>query len=82
MLLIPLAIVLAVLSHLLIRSFLAAVIVSTLTAAVSFQLIVWMQLGHRDPFWPIAFVTTSGVSALLSVVVGGVIRLAKRYVEH
>jgi CHASE2 domain-containing sensor protein len=76
--LIGVAAVSAVLVHWRIRRYVVASIVSALVAAVVFQGLVSLQLGHIDPFAPIAFVLSLLVTTPLAFLVGWLFLLRRR----
>lgn len=76
--LVGVAAVSAVLVHWRIRRYVVASILSALVAAVVFQGFVALQLGHVDPFAPIAFVLSLLVSLPLAFLVGWLFLLRRR----
>lgn len=76
--LVGVAAVSAVLVHWRIRRYVVASIVSALVAAVVFQGLVALQLGHVDPFAPIAFVLSLLVSVPVAFLVGWLFLLRRR----
>ena len=49
---------------------LVATILSTFSASIGFQVIAYIQLGYLDPFFIIAFGISSGITFLISLLVG------------
>jgi hypothetical protein len=47
-----------------------ATILSTFSASIAFQVIVYVDLGYLDPFFFIAFILSSGITFLISLLVG------------
>ncbi len=68
--LISIAIITSLLSHFLIKNYKKAIIVSSISSAVLFQVAVYIQLGYLDPFFMIAMVITGVITALISAVIG------------
>lgn len=68
----------AVLVHWRIRRYVVASMVSAVVAAVVFQGLVALQLGHIDPFAPIAFVLSLLVTTPLALLVGLLFLLRRR----
>jgi hypothetical protein len=68
----------AVLVHWHIRRYVVASMVSAVGAAVVFQALVVLQLGHIDPFLPIAFVLSLPVTTPLAFLVGWLFLLRRR----
>ena len=60
--------------HLLVRSFLLAIVLSTASAVIVFQALAYIHMGYLDPFFPIAVITSSALCLFVSVVVGLVVR--------
>ena len=73
-----LALVVSVVAHLTVRRFVFAVLLSALVSAALFQVIVRIQLGYLDPFFVIAFVTTSAAAVVISSVTGLVVSSLKK----
>ena len=42
---------------------------STLTAVVLFQVVVYINLGHLDPYFIVAMITTGVVALIISVII-------------
>lgn len=68
----------AVLVHWRIRRYVVASMVSAFVAAVVFQSLVALQLGHIDPFVPVAFALSMLVSLPLAFLVGWLFLLRRR----
>lgn len=68
----------AVLVHWRIRRYVAASMVSAVVAAAAFQGIVALQIGHIDPFAPIAFLLSLLVTTPLALLVGWLFLLRRR----
>ncbi|MBX3712704.1 MAG: hypothetical protein KF800_12145 [Lysobacter sp.] len=68
----------AVLMHWRIRRYILASMVSAVVAAAVFQGLVSLQLGHIDPFAPIAFVLSLLVTTPLALLVGSLFLLRRR----
>lgn len=64
----------AVTWHRYLQTYSSASIAAAATTVVVFQLIVYLQLGYLDPFFPIAVVTTGALSLVISFIVGLPIR--------
>jgi len=64
----------AVACHRWIRSFFLALLISGPVAACVFQVVVTIQLGHRDKFFLIALFTTTLVGWAVSLFVGLILR--------
>ena len=47
-----------------------ATILSTFSASITFQVIVYLQLGYLDPFFILAFGLSSGITFLISLLMG------------
>jgi hypothetical protein len=60
----------AILCHRWVRPFWLAVLVAGPAAAALFQLVVTVQLGHVDPFFPIALFTTTLLGWMIAIAVG------------
>jgi len=60
----------AVIAHWRIRRYFLASLISALAAALSFQVLVTLQLGHVDPFAPVAFVMSLLVTAAIALLAG------------
>lgn len=56
--------------HRLLKRFVVACVVASLLAAATFQVVVYLELGYWDKFWPIAAFITFLISLAISVVVG------------
>lgn len=70
--------VVAVLVHWRIRHYVVASMVAAVVAAAVFQGVVALQLGHIDPFAPIAFVLSLPVTTPLAFLVGWLFLLRRR----
>jgi hypothetical protein len=68
----------AVLMHWRTHRYVSASLVSAVVAAAVFQGLVSLQLGHIDPFAPIAFVLSLLVSTPLAFLVGWLFLLRRR----
>jgi len=68
--LVAICIVSAFISHKQIKSFMLAIIVSTLVSVILFQAGAYIQLGHLDPFFLIAMAVSGFIAFFISLVVG------------
>lgn len=68
--LVAISIASAFISHKQIKSFMLAVIVSTLASVILFQVVAYIQLGHLDPFFPIAMAVSGFIAFFISLVIG------------
>ena len=64
--------------HLLVRSFLLAIVLSTITAVVVFQVSAYIHVGYLDPFFPVAVITSSALCLIVSVVIGLFVRSRRK----
>ena len=64
------ALAVSIVTHVFIRRFLLACLVSTLIAPLLFQVFAYWQLGYLDQFFLIALITTGICSLVISAVVG------------
>ncbi|MFA5633033.1 MAG: hypothetical protein WC997_16115 [Porticoccaceae bacterium] len=55
-----------------------AVIGSTVTTVVTFQIAAYLHAGYVDPFFPIAVITSSFVAAVIASLIGLLIRARRR----
>jgi hypothetical protein len=60
----------ATLWHRFVPRYAIAVVGATLSTAVAFQVIAFIQLGYLDPFFLIAAATSGGLALLIAIVVG------------
>ncbi|MBH2044056.1 MAG: hypothetical protein I8H87_11135 [Comamonadaceae bacterium] len=72
------AVISATVWHHYVSRYLAAALGATGTTVVLFQAVAFLQLGHLDPFFPIAVITSSLVALPLSLLVGLPIRVRRR----
>jgi hypothetical protein len=72
------AIVVAIACHRWVRPFWLAVLVSGPIAAAGFQAFVAVDLGHVDPFFPIALAISTPVAWAMSLGVGLVMRVVRQ----
>ena len=68
----------AVLVHWRIRRYVVASMVAAVSAAVVLQALITLQLGHIDPFAPVAFVLSLLVTTPLAFLVGWLFLLRRR----
>ncbi len=64
--------------HILLRSFLLATSLATITAVVLFQVAAYLHAGYLDPFFLIAVVTSSVICLFVAVGVGMLVRSGSR----
>lgn len=64
--------------HAVLRSFLVASLLATVTAVVLFQLLAYVRLGHLDPFFWVAVALSSVACLLVSLLVGWVFQVFRR----
>lgn len=72
------ALVCAVGWHAVLRSFLAANLLATVTAVLLFQVVAFWRQGHLDPFFMVAAAVSSVACFGVSLLVGWVIRAFRR----
>jgi hypothetical protein len=75
--LLSLSVVAAMVSHLLMRSYLLAALSGALAASILFQVANYVHLGHLDPFAMVAFVFGGGIAFVIGLVVGVPFRLLR-----
>jgi MFS superfamily sulfate permease-like transporter len=64
----------SLIAHWKIKNFWVALFASTLLAVISFQVLVYMQLGHLDPFYPIAVLVSGLIALAISSAIGGIFK--------
>ena len=64
------SILLAIGFHYKLKSPIVATILSTFSASIAFQVIAYIHIGYLDPFFIIAFILSSGITFLISLLVG------------
>lgn len=72
-----LSVSIAIVSHLIVRRFVPALLLAVVASVLTFQVIVAIQLGHLDPMAPIAVVTTTPVALTISALIGGFIWIVR-----
>jgi hypothetical protein len=65
--------------HAFLPRYLAASFGATVTTVLTFQGVTFVQLGHLDPFFLIAAVTTSAIALLISLLVGLPFQARRKY---
>jgi hypothetical protein len=60
----------ACVAHGILRDYRRAGLVAAGLAVIMFQVGLYLQLGHLDPFAPIAFVITGGIAYVVALVIG------------
>ena len=68
----------AVIAHWRVKRYLLATIISSLAAALLFQLAAAWQLGYVDSFAPVAFVVSLLVTTIIGLVVGLLFHVSRR----
>lgn len=76
--LLTVAVVTAVASHWVLRSFPVATLLATTTAVALFQVVAFAHLGYLDPFFMVAVATSSVVCFVVSLLVGWVFVVMRR----
>ena len=56
--------------HYKLKNPIVAIVLSTFSASIAFQVIAYIDLGYLDPFFIIAFGFSSGITFLISLLVG------------
>lgn len=72
------AVVAALVWHILLRSFLFATLLASTTSVVLFQVAAYLYAGYLDPFFLIAVATSSVICLLVSIVSGMLVRGSSR----
>lgn len=64
--------------NILLRSFLLATLLATITSVVLFQVAAYLHVGYLDPFYLIAVATSSVICLFVAVAVGMLVRNSNR----
>lgn len=64
--------------HELLNSYVVAIICSSVTAVVAFQIANYFHLGYIDPFFLIAIAVSGVISAFASAIIGVVYRVVRK----
>ena len=78
MLTVALAMVCAIVSHRLMKSYLFASLCAALAAAILFEIVAYLSFGYLDPFFIIVFATSSLISLVVALAVGVVFFIVRR----
>ena len=71
-------IVVATAWHHFLPRYLLASVCATITSVLSFQIVVYIQLGYLDPFFVIAMATSSVLAFIVSLLIGLPIRARRK----
>jgi hypothetical protein len=76
--LLGIALISAILWHRFLPDYWAASVGATLTTVIAFQIAVFVQLGHLDPYLLVAAITTTIPASIVSLLVGLPLRARRK----